>query len=258
MSESPVIFPDRVSVVLMRTRNPLNIGAVARAMANFGFADLRVVAPFAESWREARSAVGASPVLVAAREYATLMEAVADCSFILGTASISRRQPSLPVIALPSLSRELNDRFANGRIAIVFGSEKSGLSNDDFSHCAALLHIPTQPAQDSMNLGQAVAICLYEFDRLAVRPLSEAQRDFTPPPATAADRERLTQSLHGILQQTDYIKPGADQSILYQIREMLHRLHLSADDSHWLLGMLARIDRRLAPRNTETTSSRRC
>lgn len=232
------------SIVLVRTRNPLNIGAVARAMVNFGFADLRLVQPFQPSWQEARSAVGASAVLASAREFPTLSDAVADCSLVLGTAAIARRKPLHPILSLPELGSELHTRLPSGRLAIVFGSEKSGLSNDDFSHCSALLHIPTQPAQESINLGQAVAICLYELAR-NTRPQAPPSPS-VPATATSADRERLAQALQRILHHSGYIKPGAAQSILYQLREMLQRLQLSAPDSHWILGMLARIDRRLS------------
>lgn len=250
MPHMPAISRDRISVVLVHTRNPLNIGAAARAMVNFGFADLRVVEPWAPSWHQARSAVGAASVLASAREFPTLAAAVADCALVLGTAGISRRHPSRPVVSLPQLDTELPTLFStatlSGRLAIVFGSEKSGLSNDDFSHCSALLHIPTEPLQESMNLGQAVAVCLYELARHASPGAPESPAPAIPPPANAADRERLTRALHQVLSKSGYIKPGADQSIRYQIREMLHRLQLSANDSHWLLGMLARIHHRLS------------
>lgn len=93
------------SVVLVHTRNPLNIGAAARAMVNFGFHDLRVVEPWQPSWHEARSAVGAASVLASAREFPSLAEAVADCTLVLGTAGIARRNPVQPVISLPNLGR---------------------------------------------------------------------------------------------------------------------------------------------------------
>lgn len=234
------------SVVLVHTRNPLNIGAAARAMVNFGFHDLRVVEPWQPSWHDARSAVGAASVLASAREFATLAEAVADCNLVLGTAGIARRNPVQPVISLPEIGRELPTRLPSGRLAIVFGSEKSGLANDDFTHCSAILHIPTQPEQESVNIGQAVAVCLYELARHTHPGPPLLPPSSIPAPATAADRERLTQALQQVLHLSGYIKPGADQSILYQIREMLHRLGPSADDSHWLLGMLHRIERQLS------------
>jgi tRNA/rRNA methyltransferase len=242
------------SIVLVHTRNPLNIGAAARAMVNFGFHDLRVVEPWQPSWLEARSAVGAASVLASAREFATLAEAIADCNLVLGTAGISRRHPVQPVISLPNLGRELPTRLPSGRLAIVFGSEKSGLSNDDFTHCSAILHIPTQAEQESVNLGQAVAVCLYELARHTHPSSPQLPPSSTPRPATSADRERLTQALQRVLHLSDYIKPGADRSIRYQIREMLHRLGPSADDSHWLLGMLHRIERQLSGGHNHTDS----
>lgn len=237
---------DRVSVVLVRAHNPLNIGAAARAMVNFGFDDLRVVEPYDDAWRRARSAVGASSVLKTARTFPSLAEAVADCSLVLGTASISRRHPTSPVLSLPELSRELPATENQGRLALVFGSEQSGLSNEEVNHCSAILCIPTQPVQESMNLGQAVAVCLYELARHTQPPLPEPATPVSDAaPATEEDRERLTQSLERILHKSGYIKPGAARSIRFQIREMLHRLQLSAKDTHWILGMLSRIHRKL-------------
>lgn len=241
---------DRIAIVLVRTRNPLNIGAAARAMVNFGFNDLRVVEPWQPSWQEARSAVGAASVLASAREFSTLADAVADCTLVYGTAAIARRQPIRPILSLPQLGPELSKELpahpVSGRLAIVFGSEKSGLSNDDFSLCNALLHIPTQPVQESMNLGQAVAVCLYELARHTHPELPSAPPQSGPAAATSEDRERLTQAFHQILHLCGYIKPGAGHSVLLQLREMLQRLQPSAQDSHWLLGMLARIERSLS------------
>jgi tRNA/rRNA methyltransferase len=94
-----------------------------------------------------------------------------------------------------------------------------------------------------MNLGQAVAVCLYELARHTHPAPPPVPPPSTPPPATSGDRERLTEALQRILQQSGYIKPGAAQSIRFQIRELLHRLQFSANDSHWILGMLARIER---------------
>jgi tRNA/rRNA methyltransferase len=251
---TPSIASDRVSVVLVHTRNPLNIGAAARAMANFGFHNLRVVQPWQPSWQEARSAVGAASVLASAHEFSTLAEAVADCTLVLGTAGMARRHPVQPVISLPDLGRELPAHLRAGRLALVFGSEKSGLSNDDFTHCSAILHIPTQPEQESVNLGQAVAVCLYELAHHTHAAPPSIANPSTPQPATAADRERLTQAIQRVLQLSNYIKPGADLSTLQQLREMLQRLNPSADDSHRLLGMFHRIEHRLSRRNPQHDS----
>jgi tRNA/rRNA methyltransferase len=159
----------RIEVALVSPRNPLNIGAAARAMANFGFRRLTVVAPYEANWREAKSAVGASELLQSARCTECLAEAVADCTLVIGTGSLEHRKPEQPLIPLPELAPLMQKELARGgRIALVFGSEKRGLTREDLAHCHVLTAIPTDPRQPSMNLGQAVAVCLYEIaSRLA-------------------------------------------------------------------------------------------
>ena len=157
---------DRLCVVLVSTRNPLNIGAAARAMSNLGFLRLRVVNPYEASFREARSAVGAAPLLAKAEQYSSVAEAVADCSLVVGTTAVSNRELNHPLRLLKDAAPVIRKRLqAGGRVALLFGSEKRGLSNDDFSHCHWLMHIPTREEHTSMNLGQAVAVCLYELAR---------------------------------------------------------------------------------------------
>src|SRR5258707_5373092 len=157
---------DRLDVVLVSPRNPLNIGAVARAIANFGFVHLSVVAPFEANWREAKSAVGAPELLENAREFATLADGVADCAFVAGTGTLTHRKPDQRVISLPELGPILEQELARGgRVALVFGPEKHGLTREDLSWCHVLVEIPTDPGQPSMNLGQAAAVCLYELAR---------------------------------------------------------------------------------------------
>jgi tRNA/rRNA methyltransferase len=160
---------DRLVVVLVAPRNPLNIGAAARAMSNFGFSRLRVVNPYEVAFREARSAVGASELLARAEEFSSVADAVADCALVVGTAGVTARQPQQPVRRLELAARLIRRALARGPVALLFGSEKFGLSNEDLSYCHWILHIPTRPEHESMNLGQAVAVCLYE---LAPPPLT--------------------------------------------------------------------------------------
>ena len=126
---------ERLRVVLVSTRNPLNIGAAARAMSNFGFLHLRVVNPYELAFREARSAVSAAPLLARAEEFKSLAEAVADCSLVVGTTALSRREPQHAVRDLREGGRLIRKRLAAGRVALLFGSEKRGLSNEDLCHC---------------------------------------------------------------------------------------------------------------------------
>jgi tRNA/rRNA methyltransferase len=164
MALLPETQRERFDVVLVKPRNPLNIGAAARAMANFGFSRLSVVAPFAPTWREARSAVDSQDVLLNAVESATLGEAVSGATLVVGTGSLNYRKPEQRVVPLPELAPLVNQELARGgRVALVFGPEKHGLTRDDLSWCHLLVEIPTDPGQPSMNLGQAVAVCLYEL-----------------------------------------------------------------------------------------------
>ena len=235
---------ERLRVVLVSTRNPLNIGAAARAMSNFGFSHLRVVNPFELAFREARSAVGAVSLLAQAEEFKSLERAVADCSLVVGTTAVSRRDPQHPVRNLRPGARLIRKRLSTGRVALVFGSEKRGLSNQDFSYCHWLLHVPTGQEHRSMNLGQAVAVCLYEL----VRDVRSASVQEKLELATAADLERITSLLLEALEASSYLEthlrstesrpPGLAEE---KIRRFVRRLNLSKGDAELLVGMLRQI-----------------
>src|SRR6267378_3217164 len=191
---------DRLHVVLVNTRNPLNIGAAARAMSNFGVADLRVVNPYGPSFREARSAVGAAELLAQAREFSSVAEAVSDCSLVVGTTAGGSRELRHSLRRLErgaALIRKRMSSFSGG-VALLFGSEKRGLSNEDLSHCHWLMRIPTREQHGSMNLGQAVAVCLYELarDGKIVRRTERA--------AASGDLERITAVLLDVLRSSGY------------------------------------------------------
>jgi len=236
---------DNLRVVLVSPRNPLNIGAAARAMSNFGFFHLRVVNPYELAFREARSAVGASPLLARAEEFKTVAEAVADCTLIVGTTSVGRRDPQHPVKRLEQGAPLIRKRLANSGVALLFGSEKRGLSNEDLSHCHWLLRIPTREDHRSMNLGQAVAVCLYELarDPHVAPPLEKRTA------ATAAELERITSALLDALRASGYLKspPTASQKRRSaaptdeKIRRLVRRLRLSSSDADLLLGILRQI-----------------
>jgi TrmH family RNA methyltransferase len=236
---------DRLRVVLVAPRNPLNIGAAARAMSNFGFFHLRVVNPYELAFREARSAVGAAPLLAKAQEFKTVAEAVEDCSLVVGTTAVGQRQLHHTVRPLDQASRHLCKHLAASRVALLFGSEKRGLSNEDLSHCHWLVRIPTREEHRSMNLGQAVAVCLYELSR-GPQAASKPEKHSA---ASAADLERLTTLLLEGLRSSGYLKsnPSGFQKRRSaaptdeKIRRLVHRLNLSAKDAELTLGILRQI-----------------
>lgn len=239
--------------MLVRTRNPLNIGAAARAMSNFGVHRLRLVNPYSVAFREARSAVGASELLKRAEEYKSVAEAVADCSLVVGTTAGRHRNLKHPLRRLDEVAAELQQHLQTGRSALLFGSEKIGLTNDDFGHCHWLLTIPTQKDHISMNLGQAVAVCLYELAR-------EHQARSVAPVAkrtTAAANEQISQVLLEALAKSGYIQPGSAAACENKVRRMILRFGLDPEDATVFLGMVRQIVWRLRLEKIEDPSSPR-
>lgn len=228
---------ENLRVVLVATRNPLNIGAAARALSNFGVRDLRLVQPYEVAFREARSAVGAAQLLEEAKEYATVAEAVGDCRLVVGTTAAERRELQHELRWLEAGGRAIRRRLRTEPVALLFGSEKVGLSNDDMSHCHWLMRIPTRGEHGSMNLGQAVAICLYELVRSGkIAPCERSTRR-----AVADDVERLTQLLFGVLSASGYVKPRVAAATEGKLRRMVRRMNLSEEDNEIWMGMLRQI-----------------
>jgi TrmH family RNA methyltransferase len=230
-------------VVLVSPRNPLNIGAAARAMSNFGCTELRLVNPYEVAFREARSAVKAHKVLEKAKEYPTVGEAVADCALVVGTTSIGHRALEHPIRRLEAGGRIVARKLASAPVALLFGSEKFGLSNEDMSHCHWLMRIPTRDEHASMNLGQAVAVCLYEIVRSPVA--AKAEPDLRGV-ARAGDLERITEMLGEILAKSGYVHERVEGGILkgtteLKLRRLIRRMKLHAHDAEVWLGILRQI-----------------
>ncbi|HKR83280.1 MAG TPA: TrmJ/YjtD family RNA methyltransferase [Terriglobales bacterium] len=224
---------DDLAIVLVSTRNPLNIGAAARAMSNFGFSDLRVVNPYELAFREAKSAVGARGLLRRAKLFSSVADAVADCTLVVGTTSARDRKLDHPLRTVQDGVSLIGRKRYGGKVALLFGSEKRGLSNEDFSFCNWLIRIPTKPEQPSMNLGQAVAVCLYDLARVRKRAAVGDRIS-----AGAADLERVTQLLYESLVTSGYAKSKEEEKV---VRRLVRSLRLSGDDARRLLGMLRQI-----------------
>jgi tRNA/rRNA methyltransferase len=243
-------FCERIEVVLVAPRNPLNIGAVARAMANFGFSYLTVVSPYMPHWREARSAVGAPELLQNAREASTIAEAVTNSTLVIGTGTLTYRKPEQPVVSLPALAPIVDQELARGgRIALIFGPEKHGLTREDLSWCQALVQIPTDIRQPSMNLGQAAAVCLYE---LASRPSGieasmEDARNVRPPdqssagPVASGNLDVLEGLVDEVMVAANYSPRAMREANRHSVRLLLRRLSFNAADQRRVLGLFRRI-----------------
>jgi TrmH family RNA methyltransferase len=224
-----------IRVVLCQPRNPLNIGAAARAVSNFGFRHLRVVNPYDPAFREAVSAVGGAPVLQAAELHSTVAEALNDCTLVVGTTAIGHRELQQPLLTLAEAAPLI--RANSGPVALLFGSEKFGLSNEELAFCHHLVHIPTSPQTPSMNLGQAVAVCLYEL----IREPGGGDMPRGPKPVEGSDAEQITRMLLEVLRESGYTNRIVATSIELKVRRFVRRIHLTSRDAPLVLGILRQI-----------------
>lgn len=207
-------------------------------MSNFGYTEVRLVKPYDLAFREARSAVRSRYILENAQVCQNVAEAVADATLVVGTTAVGHRELHVPLYRLEPAARLIREHLTHSTVALLFGSEKFGLSNDDMSHCHWLLRIPTREEHGSMNLGQAVAICLYELRREAA---FEAQRFPRAAPVAAEDNERITGLLLEILQSSGYIQQRTSVSSGLKLRRLVHRLGIPASDAETWLGILRQI-----------------
>ena len=226
-------MPPSIRFVLVRPRNSLNIGAVARAAANFSVRDIAAVDPYEPRWREAVSAAGAAAVLKQAKLIG-LDEALADRDLVFGTAAPGRR-PERPVVSVRGLRGWLAAlRPARRRIAVLFGSERSGLTKEELGRCGALLEIPTDPRIPSMNLGQAAAIVAYELSPLLCETVGKRP---SAPPLKGAEMERLVDRLASAT-KARMPKRMTDKTLRLRLRARLSRWGLNAGDAAFLQGLL--------------------
>lgn len=230
----------RVRIVLVHTTHSGNIGAAARAMHTMGLAHMVLVAPerFPDAEADAR-ATGATGILAAARVVATLPEALAGCGWAIG---LSARPRALAGRALPmrDAAREAVARTAEGDVALVFGTEMSGLSNDELAQCAAAATIPANPDYSSLNLAAAVQVAVYEL-----RIASGEHRVWAAPRFAAATHDEV-EALYAHAGQTlaamRFLDPARPRRLLPRLRRLFGRAGLEREEVNILRGILARID----------------
>ncbi len=228
-------------------------------MANFGFQRLSIVAPFAQNWMEAKSAVGAPDLLRDAKVYPTLAEAVARCTLVLGTGSLDRRKPEQTILTLPAAAAQIREAVAalfenpsnqqHPTVALLFGSEKHGLTSEDLSWCHALIVIETADSQPSINLGQAVAICLYELSRtshseaaLPTKPTPTLQLSSQPSSQPDSSQlDRLAALIEETMEAVNYSTRGLRSANGEALRILLRRLMPNEADLRRMMGLFRRI-----------------
>jgi TrmH family RNA methyltransferase len=232
-----------VNIVLVGISHPGNIGSAARAMKTMGLDRLRLVAPERFPATEATvMAAGADDVLDKARVFPDVRSAVADCGLLVGTTSRARHLP-WRVVEPREAAREIAAASATGEVAILFGAERTGLSNEDIEHCQLLLGIPTGSAYASLNVAMAVQIVAYEV-LLASRVEEAAAAERGIPLASATEMARFYAQLEQVLEQIDFRDRTGEGHLMARIRRLFNRTVLDQNEINILRGILTSIQGR--------------
>jgi TrmH family RNA methyltransferase len=227
-----------IVVVLHEPQELANIAHVVRAMKNFGVADLRLVAPREfDAYRIEGIAHRSADVLARTRVLPSLDEALADCIHVVGFTARERTAKRNVRRPREGLAEAL-ERGAEGPVALLFGREDKGLSNEALDRCHRIVTIPSGPAYPSLNLGHAVAIALYEL----ALARGEEERPFKPPrrtagPATAGDLERLFADVERALAAIGFFKSHVEEQVMRTVREVVHREPLDEREARLLRAM---------------------
>ncbi len=230
-----------VRIVLVRPRMPENLGAVARVMKNFGLADWAIAALGTHDFAAARRvAVHAEELLDRPRVVATLDEAVADCAWVVATSS--RRVRGKRRLAPDEVAREALARAAEGTTAIVFGDERSGLTNEEVDRCDDLSAIPSEAAQPSLNLAQAVLVYAWELRRARLAAAPAARRTGEAAGATDSELGGLEEALRAALRSGGFLA-GPERHAVRDLAATLRRARLSRRESRLWLAALRTLGR---------------
>ncbi len=235
-----------VRVVLVETSHPGNIGASARAMKTMGLSELVLVAPksFPSADATARAS-GADDVLAGASVCASLGEAIADCVHVVG-ASARSRSLQWPTIDARNCAAQLWERAAAGPVAVVFGPEHSGLTNEQLARCHELVHIPANPDYSSLNLAMAVQVVCYELLMAHAEigtwraGLQEEERD--APLATADEVEAFHIHLEDLMRRTGFLNPDHPRQLKLRLRRIFNRAQLDQTEVNILRGLFSAVD----------------
>jgi tRNA (cytidine32/uridine32-2'-O)-methyltransferase len=233
-----------IRIVLVAPRHPGNVGAAARAMKTMGLTELALVAPAAFPHAEATArASGADDVLATARVVATLPEALADCGLVYGASARGRTQYHWPSYTPREAAPRLLAAAAGGTAALVFGTERTGLSNEELALCHALVRIPSDPQFESLNLAHAVQVLAYEL-RCAADAAGAPTAARERPLAPVAELERLYAHLQQVLEEVDFTDRRGGPHLLKRLQRVFGRAELDQDEVNILRGLLSAAQQR--------------
>ena len=230
----------QISFILVKPRNPQNIGAAARAMGNFGFEDLRLINPWDPTWQEAKSAVGASPILKKAKVFDSIEEAAKDANILIATTALKNRKPFQQILTLNKIDSFLKEN-KDKKIAILFGSEKTGLSAEDIDKADYILNIPTSAKVPSINLAQAVVLCCWEFSKYNLKtPRTNIKKS-----ATIKEKEIALNNISLLLDKLD-LPPILNKRICTQkIQKISAAKNFTKEDIFFINSIVQKIIKKL-------------
>lgn len=230
---------DRIRVVLVETSHPGNIGAVARAMKTMWFHRLYLVRPKRFPCADATArAAGSDDVLYRATVCETLEEALAGCSWVVGS-SARRRHIAWPELSPKAFANTGVSKAQRMEVAIVFGREHSGLTNSELDHCHAVVRIPTDPEFRSLNIAAAVQILAYETQLVCSPEVARPVRlDADAAEVTVDDMERLYDHFEEALIEIDFLDPGKPKHLMRRLRRIFNRAQIDRSELNILRGLL--------------------
>lgn len=234
-------FLDPIRIILIETSHPGNIGAAARAMKTMGLRDLALVRPQKYPCVEATArAAGADEVLARASVYDELSAAISDCSLVFGTSARSRRTLQWPVVTPRQAAEQIaREQPAGARTAIVFGRERSGLTNEELMSCHTLINIPVNPDYCSLNLAAAVQVVAYELRLKSLEGIEEGpDANMAEETATAEMMEGLYKHLFDTMVESGYTDPENPRHLDARLRRLFGKSRVSVNEINILRGFL--------------------
>ena len=233
----------QIRIVLVETSHPGNIGSAARAMKTMGITSLYLVAPLIAPNDHTRAlASGAADLIAQAVVVDCLEDAIADCSLVVGCSARSR-SISWPTYSPRILAEKVRDLPGTEQVAVVFGQERSGLTNEQLDLCQYLVNIPANPEYSSLNLAAAVQLICYEFRQTLMAENHGDAHDLQEPLATQDDMARFYQHLWSALIKLGFLKPENPRQLKRRLTRLFNRFELTQSETNLLRGMLSGVER---------------
>ena len=238
---------DNIRIVLIQTSHPGNIGSTARAMKTMGLSELYLVNPKSFPDKQATTmSSNASDILEDAKVVETLQDALVDCNWVVGSSARSERSLEWDVAEARECAENVVDKTQSGNVALVFGRESSGITNEELAFCHQLVHIPTNPEYSSLNLASAVQLISYECRVASLRGVqAQINKTLDEKVATADAMESYYDALEGAMIETSFLDPESPKHLMTRLRRLYARAQVTPSELNILRGMLVAFQKKM-------------